>query len=344
MRGDLYTGYVKLAGDFPPSLNTTDDVTALKIFESPACYGVDCQRDGQLKTGSIPTGTDRSATTKTVGASTFYWYYDRLWIASGATLIYGARYYDDVYVPVGRGKVTAYATIVDYQPCLKNQMWVSTASGSQFIPNADSDAGQLSLTRFIQELFVSTGKSTSALVLDEVPYVANTKGIFSYDGNGVKEWTRPVRYTLGVFDDEPAIKADYQSKFIIGSSKFVLDPLTGKLFDYGTSGFLYTSRTLTGTDYRPFSYGDIFFSIEFGSVANGTITWQTKVEDEDWHNEEDISVVVEDGKKTVISTRSNQQMTTVHKFALRITSLSSNIYIRDIGINVAEFSRDSYSG
>ena len=107
MRGDLYTGMVTLAGQFPPSVNTSDDVTALKPFESPACYGVDITRDGQLKTGTIPTGTSRVATTKTISSNTYYWHYDRVWRSSGATLIYGAQFYDKYYVPQGRGKVSA---------------------------------------------------------------------------------------------------------------------------------------------------------------------------------------------------------------------------------------------
>jgi hypothetical protein len=349
VKGAIYNGTVKLAGDFPPSVNTTDDITALKPFESPACYGVDCQRDGQLKTGSILTGTARVATTKTISATTYYWHYDRCWRSSGADLIFGAPFYDDVYQVQGRGKVTAEASIVAFMPCFNTRMWVATASGSQFVDNAmsqgsASSGGVMRLGQLVQELTLSTGHGTSALTLDEIPYLVNTKGIWSYDGQNVKEWTRPVRYTLGSFGSEVALTADYQQKFIIGAAKFVLDPLTGKLFDYGTSGFLFTSRTLVADGYRPFGIGDLFFSVQFSpdDPSDATINWETKTEDSDWTTEEDIVVQSVDGMKTMVVARPQNSITTAHKFAIRITGLSSNLYIRQIDIDVAGFAHGDF--
>jgi hypothetical protein len=347
MKGAIYTGPVKLAGDFPPSVNTSDDVTALKPYESPACYGVDCQRDGQLKTGSIITGTARVATTKTIGSTTYYWHYDRMWRSSTADLIYGAKFYDDQYQIQGRGKVTAETAIVAFMPALKDQMWIAGGSGSEFIDGATSPNGQFRLGQLIQELNLSTGKGTSALTLDEIPYCVNTKGIWSYDGSAVKEWTRPVRNSLGVFNDEVALTADYQNKFIIGAASFVLDVTNGKLFDYGTSTttFLFTSRTMVAKGYRPFAIGDISFSLQFSTTDtnDATISWETKCEDNDWFVEPDIVVSAISGTKTLVSRRPTNPVTTAHKFALRINALSSNLYIREIDITSAELAQDSFS-
>jgi len=344
VKGAIYTGPVVLAGDFPPSVNTSDDVAKLKIYESPSCYGVDCQRDGQLKTGSIITGAARIATTKTISSTTYYWHYDRAWRSNSADLIFGAKFYDDCYNVQGRGKVTAEASIITFMPAFKDQMWVATASGSQFLDGATRPAGQFQMGQLIQELYVSSGKGTSALVLDEIPYVVNLDGIFSYDGTAVKEWTRPVRYSLGSFASEVALTADYQQKFIIGAAKFVLDPLTGKLFDYGTTGFLFTSRTLTAAGFRPFGIGDVTFSVQFSTTdpSDATINWETKTEDDDWYAEDDIIIQAIDGMKTAVMARPANPITTAHKFALRLTGLSSNIYIRQIDVSVTDYAQGSF--
>lgn len=341
MRGDLYTGWVKLAGDFPPSVNTADDVTALKPYESPACYGVDCRRDGQLKTGSIISGTTRVATAKTISNVAYVWHYDRIWRANGADLIHGAKFYDKVYAPQGRGKVTAEATIVGFQPCLRNRMWIYGGSGSQFIGGADSASGQFALDQLIQEMVVTTNHATSAVTLDEIPYCVNTQGIWSYDGTAVKELTRPVRYSLGSFASEVALTCDYQQKFIIGAAKFVVDATNGKLFDYGSTGFLFTTRTLTAADNRPFAIGDIGFSIEFGSASDASISWESKTEDDDWVKEDDITVPCDIGTKSFITTRMADPKT-ARKFAIRLTAISDHLYIRSINMNLANFATGDF--
>lgn len=346
MRGDLYAGLVQLAGQFPPSLNTSDDVTALKPFESPACYGVDMTSDGQLRTGTIPTGTARVATTKTAG-STFLWHYDRMWRFSGSQLIYGAKYYDKRYLVQGKGQIAAEAAIVGFQPALRDNMWVYGASGSQFIDGATRENGQFSFKHLIQEMTVSTGKGTSAVTLDEIPYCANTKGVWSFDGTAVKELTRPVRNSLGAFATEPAITCDYQKKYLIGTAQFAIDVNNGKLFDYSQAAgsFLFTSRTLVTKSYRPYGLGNLFFSIQ-GNPADlsaGVISWQSKVEDADWQDETDISVTFSDGVSTVIQVPMENPCTTTRRFSMRITALSANIYIRSIEINVSDYDQGSFS-
>jgi hypothetical protein len=347
MQGYAYTGTIKLAGDFPPSVNTSDDVSKLKPYESPACYGVDCKRDGLLKSGTIPSGTARIATIKNIGtpAVGYNWYFNRLWRIDNKDLIFGAKYYDDVYHIQGPGKVTAEDNIMAFMPCLSNKMWLATPSGSQFIDGIERDAGNFALRQLVQELNISVGKSTSALTLDEQPYVVNTKGIFSYDGQSVKEWTRPVRYSLGSFANEVVLTADYQQKFIIGANSFVLDPTNGKLFDYGTAGFLFTSRTVVGDNYRPFGIGDIGFSIQYNpaDLADGTIEWQSKTEDGAWFDEEDIELKAGNGMDTLVQVRPNNPTTNAHKFAIRITVLPQNIFIREISMNVVGLAQGSFS-
>jgi len=337
-RGDLYDGWFVLAGDFPPSVNTDDDDTRLKPFESPSCYGVDITRDGQLKTGSIPPGTARSAPTKTVSAVVYSWYYKRLWLAATNTLSYYAPEYDDAVFPQDLGKFTFDANIVTFMPAFQSDMWVVTGAGSSLLKASNDPRAFFEPTRLAQEMDVAA--ANRAITLDGIPYVSNATGVFSWDGNGTKEWTRPVRGSLGSFG-AVAILADYEKKYIIGTSNFAIDTSNGKLFDYGTSGFLFTSRTLAQpAQYSPFQVGGVAFVIERANTTDGTIKWQTKFEDNDWFDEDDIRILDD---KTRVQRNLENKITAARKFAVRVTTLSSNIYIREIQVVVSGLAQEAFT-
>ena len=338
MRGDLYSGWLALADGFTPTLNTDDDPASLKPNESPACYGVDCTADGFLKTGSVLTGTARTAPTRTIGASTYSWYYDRVWRISSADLIYGAKYYDTVYVPQGFGKVTAEANIINFMPAFSNDIWVVTASGSHILSNAISATGQFNMGQFFQEAYVST--NTHATTVNGIPHFANVDGVFAWDGQKLKEYTRPIRDSLGSFVGA-ALTVDYSEQFLIGGTSYVIDMESGKLFDYGTSGFLFTSRTLTSRGLAPFQVDAIAFDLVYTSGDTGSITWQSKTECEDWFDEDDINLAYEEGKRSRIEVPINNSIRSERKFAIRITSLPAFVKIRSINVLVREFAQET---
>ena len=337
-RGDLYDGWLVLAGEFPPSVNTDDDDTKLKPFESPECYGVDMTIDGRLKTGTIPTGTARSSPTKTVGAVTYSWYYKRLWLATTTTLSYGAPEYDDAFFPQDLGKFTFDASIVTFMPVLERDLWVATATGSIMLRGTNDPRSFFDPGRFVQEMDVAA--ANRALSLDGIPFASTATGVFSWDGNNTKEWTRNVRDSLGSFG-AVAITANYDKKYIIGTAKFAIDTSNGKLFDYGTSGFRFTSRTLAQPNqYNPFQVGAVGFVIERADASDGTIKWQTKFEDNDWFDEDDIRILDD---KTRVQRDLENRIGAARKFAVRITSLSSNIYIREVQVVVSGLAQEAFT-
>lgn len=336
MRGDLFNGWVTLAGDFPPSVNTDSDPTKLKPHESPSCYGVDCQATGYLKTGSILTGTNRYAPTKTVSATTYQWYYDRLWRNVNADLVFGARFYDDVYQVQGRGEIEAEANIIAFMPAFTNDMWVATATGSQILANARGATGQFVMGQFLQEAYVST--KSHATTVAGVPHFSNVDGVFSWSGSQLKELTRAVRTSLGSFASVE-VKADYSEQFLVGTAKFVIDLQSGRLFDYGTSGFRFTSRTLTSSDYTPLQIDALGWDLEYASSGNDVIKWQIKWEDGYWEDQEDITVQGQQGERTHFE-RGIQQQKVARKMAIRITSLPSFIKVRSIKAMVREFAQE----
>jgi hypothetical protein len=212
-------------------------------------------------------------------------------------------------------------------------LWILTATGSYFITNASSWGEQdFEAKQFVQELLTSS--ATYALTLNGRPVVSNTAGVFMWDGNSIKELTRPVRTSLGNFT-AVAITSDYLYQRVIGTAKFAIDS-TGKLFDYGTSGFLYTSRTLSQLGgYEPLTVNTMSIAYELSSVGDGTISWQSKSEDNDWHTEEDIEIKADQPDKTRVEVSILNPNRTCHKFAIRLTALADNIRIKTIYLNVA---------
>jgi len=345
MRGDKYEGWAELAGDFPPSVNTDSDPTDLKPFESPSCYGVDCQSTGYLKTGAILEGTPRTAHTRTIGGKVYGWYYDRLWriddaVGFTANLIFGAKYYDDVYAVQGFGKVTAKKALITFMPALSNDMWLVSSSGSHILPNATSGEGQFRVGQFFQEAYIST--ATHATTVSGQPHFANADGVYAWNGQTLKELTRAVRTSLGSFVGAP-LTVDYSEQFLIGENAYVIDLESGKLYDYGTSGFRFTTRTLASADYTPFQMDGISLDVAYASEGNDLLRWQTKVEDGNWYDEEPITMQGSAGTRSHIQVPIGNGSHNGRKFTMRITALPSFLKVRSIKVMVREFTQETPS-
>lgn len=333
MKGALYSGWISLADTFPPTLNSELDSTQLKAGETPSAYGIDCGADGVMKAGTCPTGTARVAPTKTIGAYAYPWHYNRMWrIQNSTTLAWFAPHYDDITFAQDLGKLAADATIIGILPYGTDSMLVVTATGSHTLANCSDPRGYFAFSRFWQELFADG--TTKFLTLGGDPYVSNTSGVFALSGGAVVEWTRPVRDSLGSFSN-CAITANYTKQWIIGTSKFVIDVGQKKLFDYGTSGFLFTSRTLVSDgENRPFTTDSVGFVLRMTDAAGGTITWESKFEDGDWQEENPIELTWVEGKFTRYEQPIKRNGRTAQRFAMRITSLPSNVEIREIQVCV----------
>ena len=298
----------------------------------------------------IPTATTKVTKTYVVPpstGSTYTWYYDRLWLASTTSLLYYAPEYRNLLYNHGPSSVTADATIVTFMPALGNMMWVvgytsTSVYGSQFIPNADSRRGEFELGPLKQELWTPT--ATKALTLDGKPVVSNTDGVFMFDGRDVTELTRPVRDSLGSFSNA-AITADYEKRFIVGTSKFVIDTaapngdrIGTKLHDYGTSGFRFTTRTLAqAPEFNPFEVSKVAFIYEHTNTSDGELTWQTQVEERAWHDENDVRLLYEEAQYSRKEIELSSSSRNCRRFALRINSMDSNIKIREIHVLVGGY-------
>ena len=120
-------------GFLPPGLNTSFPQSELTTIETPDSYGLSITNDGRIsKSVTAPTGTSRTLRQIVIDDITYYWIFERLWNFDGlkvsessssdsessssssedvydskcSELVYGAKYYDDIYVSNNLSKVT----------------------------------------------------------------------------------------------------------------------------------------------------------------------------------------------------------------------------------------------
>jgi hypothetical protein len=194
-------------------------------------------------------------------------------------------------------------------------------------------------THFIQELYATT--ATHATTVMGMPVVSNARGVFMYTGDNVVELTRPVRHSLGSFGAS-AITVDYTRQKIVGAS-FVIDVQSKKLFDY-QSGFRYTTPLLVQRKgFGPFTINSLAIAYEMADAESATISWQTKAEDNDWFTEEDFEISATGTERSRIERQILNPERTAHKFQIRLTALSSNVYIRAMYANVVNLAVEGSS-
>lgn len=322
-----------IARDFPPGLDTDTDPTRLPDGATPDSYGLDLLRPGRLASGTVPTGTTATAKTYTIESNTWYWYFKRAWRASGANLYYNAPEYTEVvlYQDIGVMSFDEDANaLVTFFPVGSN-MFVAKSTGGYLVPNAVSLDGNFIHSDINEAMAVATAGNAAAW--NGVVYASNTRGLMAWDGNEVGEITRNVQANIASFQSK-AVTVDRQRGRIIVDSKWVYDPATKRIYDFSTSGFRFTSRTLTDPTGRPFAVDAVGFDIERTDEIDGELTLQVKRDSRDWENEETVRLPYAEGDRSRIH-YPLEDCIEARRFALRITALTANIRITGIDVRAA---------
>lgn len=327
--------WITVANGFPPTINKTADATTLKPDETPDGYGYSLVLPGRLAVGTVPTGTARNVKTYTISTATYNYFYDRLWLASGATLTYGAPHYTGTFLKQGVGEITfpEATSITTYLPVGNGGLGVLTDVGAFYVANADREGGEFTRGPLVQEIPLAT--ATYATSLNGVIYLTNADGLFAWDGAEVREISYPVRHSVGSFASV-ALTCDYDKDWIIGTSKFVYDAGAKRLYDFGASGFRYTTPTIVSDKFRPFGVSALRFAVEHTTDAGGSLKYQTRFEDDDWDLEQEVDFSYVEGAHTSVMVDLPIPRT-VHKFALRLVDLSSNVYIKEIQLHAEDY-------
>ena len=350
-----------LAGDFPPTINREKNDTELEIGETPDAYQLDWDTQGLLSAiASEPTGDavirELITVPTALGGETLVnpmtYLYNRLWgilTLPSDQLRYGCKGYRDQFVAQHHGRIAfsddtqPLLTFVPVDPqgmvVVKNS--TAAESGSYYIPNAGNDTGKFTIIPFKQGFHASTASHVNSYA--DKAYCSNADGVFSYDGKDVAELTAPVRNDLGSFVAQPLL-LDYDKNVIIGTGEYLIDLNNGKLFDYGTAGFLYTSPTLDNENKEPFAVQRIAFIIDHDSAAGGEIAFAVKLEEGDYGTSISLQVPYErDGYQRVEYDFDYEDIRTARQWRMKITSLPTNIRIKEIQVYSSDFQAQDYS-
>ena len=341
--------WLPLATNFPAGLDTQTDPVALQDGFSPDAYGMDIDYPGRLVSGSIPTGTAQVAKTYTIGSNVWSEYFDRMWRINTTptpdTLLYLATGYlgtTAAYEQMvqGRGAVEFAddaQNILTFLPA-GNNMFVAKSTGGYMIFNANTD-GDIKRRSDIEEAMKISNKA-NCNVLDSLAFASNGNGLMAWDGNRVVEVTANVRRnkdnSLFSYFQNQALLIDPQKRRVIGTGSFVYDMGMKKLFQWGASGFRFTSRVLTDNRSRkglrrPFIADSIAFHIENTTQAVGTIKFQVRRGRNTWEDEEEIPVRWENDSFTRVE-KSLENDFISRQFQIRVTSLPSHVHVHAIDV------------
>jgi hypothetical protein len=348
-RGQPQSQWIDIAAQFPASLSKDASSEAIKDGQTPDAYGMGSDKPGLLYVEpTVPAGTVWNGITTVTAPSnapvtaTWRFCHNRLFgfAATGTTLYYGAYGYLTSHVLQGLGYVPCDSqesgNIVQVVPFGSN-IAVFKADALYVIKNADSPSGSFE-SEYVKQ---SSGLPVAGnvIAMDGVLYWANTYGVFAYDGNQIVELTTPIRNNLGAFASGQitSLTADFAQKQIIGlngaATKFIIVPGQNvELYDYSTTGFRFTTRTITGADTEPLLVDKVAFVYQYsGDIA--TINFDVKISDT-WKTESQLKIRPADAQGNGRIEVSLMNALACRKFAMRITAMSASLYISRIQAHV----------
>jgi len=355
VRGTPDAEWVPIAQSFPCSLNKDSAPELLKDGESPEAYGQGIDKPGLLYVGTAPSGTawtgiaTASAPTYAPAICTWRMIENRLWgfvTAGGTKIYYGAYGYDTNYIIQNLGYIP-----VDYESSnivnavsFGNNVAIGKSDHLYVVRNSDSPSGN-----FVAELVKQASGMPVALdviAIDDTLVWANTHGIFSYDGRNIKELTFPIRSSLAPFlsSSLTSFKADFEKRRVVAlnstATKCVVD-ISGEkpmLYDYSTAGFRFTSKTLVAADSAPLMIDKI--GITYTASASANMSLDVKI-NQTWKSESEFTIrpATDNGFAEIPLTN----FLACRKFAMRITAMSSSLYINSIAVHLKQGGVRSYN-
>ena len=275
---------------------------------------------------------------------TAFWHHRRIWRLNTTTLEYGSLSYDDhFYAPAqGLNKITLTEdsnSLLVAVPLEPDSIFVGKSTGGYMIRNLSDTRGFFQVSDLIQEMAVpAVGQ---AIELGNVVYVTNADGLQGYESFKTKEISRVIRPSRSNLASA-TLTADYERGWLILGTTYVYDTTVDKWFNYSGSSFRLTSRTMRNPDHSPFSPLSLRFAIEHGDSTQGYLTYQTKYEDDPWDTGINVTLPYKAEYFSVVS-ESIREARACHRFAIRVTALSSTKYIREIQIEAEDFAVDDYS-
>ena len=356
-RGSWQPQWVDIAAKFPASLSKDSSPEIIKDGETPEAYGMGSDQPGLLYVeSSVPTGTvwdgitTVAAPTNAPATATWRFAFNRLWgfAATGTTLYYGAYGYTTNYLiqdlgfcPVDSQESADIVQVVPFGTSIA----IFKAACLYVIGNADAPSGNF-VANYVKQ---ASGLPVvgNVIAMDNKLYWVNTSGVFQYDGNNIVELTTPIRNNLGAFASGQitTLNADFAKKEIIGlngaDTKFVIVPGENpELYDYSTTGFRFTTRTIVGAEVEPLLIDKVAFAYQYSASEQATIDFDVKINDS-WKSESQLKIRPAESNGRIEVALTN--MFACRKFAMRITDMSNSLYISKIMAHIKTGGTTGYS-
>lgn len=360
-RGTLNAQWIPIAAKFPATLNKDAAPETLADGETPDSYGIGIDKPGWLYYEASPSAGDawqgitkqvsNPTSTPIAGSQNWRFFFNKLWgwTADYRYIYYGANGYDSNYVIDGLGYFSCVidnetASVIDVIP-FGNNVAVLKGNHLYVVRNADTPSNNL-VAEYVKQ---GSGIPSAglAIAMDRNLIWVNINGAWLYNGENVTEMTVPVRNNLGTFTSASvtSLRGNFEKRRLIGygtATKFIID-LSGqasRLFDYGTSGFRFTTRTLTGTEGEPILIDAIGLIYQYSASESASIGLDVKINDT-WKSETQYTIRPANDNGLALIPLSN--FMACRKFALRITSMSPSLYISSILVHVKTGGIQGYS-
>ncbi len=339
--------WMVLAEVFPPSMVTAMDSTALKDGQTPDSYGLGVERKASLYYSTSERANDGvvAASNKTAvasptnaptgyGAITWYLWFDRLWGISAQYVFYGAKGYSTRFIQQGKGRIDfdddSDAYLVAMVP-FGESIAVFKSAAIYVIASANGNDGHFNRTGVTQNYGIAAG--TQVCEIDGTVFFSNATGVYSFNGQQIQELTAAVRGRSGFF---PAtLTANFRRKYLVmtsGTNVMAMDLQSGNIYDYSTSGFRWTSRTLVDKTNAPIGVYDAALEVEFLDSNVGTVTYE--IGKDGVYGDATAMRLIPTEPDQAVRVKFGLEATAVcTKFNIRLSLLSTNVLIKRVLIN-----------
>lgn len=334
--------WVVLGEKFPAGLASFPPPTEIGPGFTPACTGLDPNADGYLKTGSIPTGQTRIVKTYDIDGTTYEWHFRRLWRVTGNKLVWGALDYTATYYPQDRGEIdlpeSGSNAIIKMLP-VGTSLALFTESGSFLLANANDPGANFRQVDIIQEAYISN--ADHAVELNGIAYFSNATGFYSMNADG------DVTLLSGpVFDEtnfrQKALTCDYKWQHVVFGSTAAYSVRDKKFYDYTVADFSFESQHLRQPSGEPFACRAVAFDVEHDATdtSDKAFTISCRFGDREWTDSTARQVPFDRVNLTRVLVNFDT-VESARTFAIRVTGLSSGLWIRRIYAEVAGFTQRS---
>lgn len=343
--------WIKLAGDFPPTLVTNAPATDLDVKQTPDATGISLTTEGYLVADvDVPPATATTAKTYVIGPTTYNWWYNRLWRVntSSPKLLYGAPEYTGTFLPQGLGEVdfrNEAGNVLTVMPIGTGGLIVfkAAAAGAYIVPNAADPSGRFVASELITEAGILA--ATDAVEMEGIVYFRKASGesgeyrLFAIGPDGqVHELSFALRGTTVV----GTLAVDFKQKLVLatgGAYDLAYDVQAKRWAKYDGATTSYTTRALCDPVRAPISITGVAFDYDNTAASDLSLVYQTRYDARAWSDDQTVAILYD--RSTHNYAMHQPPADTGTQFQIKVTTLPAGLKVRAIYVRVSGYTPES---